>query len=335
MILHRCKIAATGTSCAASWRSPGRAVCRARRERSASITRPCSAASTRSRPGSACACSTARRAATCLTTAGEHMLAERRAGRGRDPGARAPSARRRRAPCRQLARHHHGHAGARAARAASAGISGGLPGDRAGARHRQRLLRSVQARGGRGAAPQPASGGRHGRTQARRDRGRAVRRSRLPGGARPPGERGGACGTCPDHGRCQPRPSARDPVAGERTPRPARACCAATAGSASSPRRAPGLGSPRCRASSATGRPSSCACCPRSQRSPASSGSLTHPDLRRTARVRAFMETLARGLRGERSLLEGTAARVGPRVRLRSDRFGAAASRPARQRPPV
>jgi DNA-binding transcriptional LysR family regulator len=30
---------------------------------------------------------------------------------------------------------------------------------------------------------------------------------------------------------------------------------------------------------------------------------LTHPDLRRTARVRAFMETLARGLRRER--LEG------------------------------
>jgi DNA-binding transcriptional LysR family regulator len=31
---------------------------------------------------------------------------------------------------------------------------------------------------------------------------------------------------------------------------------------------------------------------------------LTHPDLRRTARVRAFMETLARGLRRERALLE-------------------------------
>ena len=32
---------------------------------------------------------------------------------------------------------------------------------------------------------------------------------------------------------------------------------------------------------------------------------LTHPDLRRTARVRAFMETLARGLRRDRALLEG------------------------------
>ena len=35
---------------------------------------------------------------------------------------------------------------------------------------------------------------------------------------------------------------------------------------------------------------------------------LTHPDLRRTARVRALMETLARGLRRERALLEGAAA---------------------------
>jgi DNA-binding transcriptional LysR family regulator len=34
---------------------------------------------------------------------------------------------------------------------------------------------------------------------------------------------------------------------------------------------------------------------------------LTHPDLRRTARVRAFMETLARGLRRERARLEGRA----------------------------
>jgi DNA-binding transcriptional LysR family regulator len=34
---------------------------------------------------------------------------------------------------------------------------------------------------------------------------------------------------------------------------------------------------------------------------------LTHPDLRRTARVRAFMEMLARGLRRERALLEGRA----------------------------
>jgi DNA-binding transcriptional LysR family regulator len=34
---------------------------------------------------------------------------------------------------------------------------------------------------------------------------------------------------------------------------------------------------------------------------------VTHPDLRRTARVRAFMEMLARGLRRERSLLEGAA----------------------------
>jgi DNA-binding transcriptional LysR family regulator len=34
---------------------------------------------------------------------------------------------------------------------------------------------------------------------------------------------------------------------------------------------------------------------------------LTHPDLRRTARVRAFMETLARGIRRERALLEGDA----------------------------
>jgi DNA-binding transcriptional LysR family regulator len=34
---------------------------------------------------------------------------------------------------------------------------------------------------------------------------------------------------------------------------------------------------------------------------------LTHPDLRRTARVRAFMEMLARGLRRERDLLEGHA----------------------------
>ena len=32
---------------------------------------------------------------------------------------------------------------------------------------------------------------------------------------------------------------------------------------------------------------------------------LTHPDLRRTARVRAFMETVARGLRRQRPLLEG------------------------------
>jgi DNA-binding transcriptional LysR family regulator len=32
---------------------------------------------------------------------------------------------------------------------------------------------------------------------------------------------------------------------------------------------------------------------------------VTHPDLRRTARVRAFMETLARGIRRERALLEG------------------------------
>lgn len=35
---------------------------------------------------------------------------------------------------------------------------------------------------------------------------------------------------------------------------------------------------------------------------------LTHPDLRRTARVRAFIETLARGIRRERALLEGVAA---------------------------
>jgi DNA-binding transcriptional LysR family regulator len=34
---------------------------------------------------------------------------------------------------------------------------------------------------------------------------------------------------------------------------------------------------------------------------------LTHPDLRRTARVRAFMDTLARGLRRERARLEGHA----------------------------
>ena len=34
---------------------------------------------------------------------------------------------------------------------------------------------------------------------------------------------------------------------------------------------------------------------------------LTHPDLRRTARVRAFLETLARGIRRERALLEGAA----------------------------
>jgi DNA-binding transcriptional LysR family regulator len=34
---------------------------------------------------------------------------------------------------------------------------------------------------------------------------------------------------------------------------------------------------------------------------------LTHPDLRRTARMRAFMETLARGIRRERDLLEGRA----------------------------
>jgi DNA-binding transcriptional LysR family regulator len=41
---------------------------------------------------------------------------------------------------------------------------------------------------------------------------------------------------------------------------------------------------------------------------PALAGELwlvTHPDLRRTARVRAFMDTLARGLRRERALLEG------------------------------
>jgi DNA-binding transcriptional LysR family regulator len=41
---------------------------------------------------------------------------------------------------------------------------------------------------------------------------------------------------------------------------------------------------------------------------PALAGELwlvTHPDLRRTARVRAFMEMLARGLRRERALLEG------------------------------
>lgn len=35
---------------------------------------------------------------------------------------------------------------------------------------------------------------------------------------------------------------------------------------------------------------------------------LTHSDLRRTARVRAFMETIARGIRRERALLEGEAA---------------------------
>jgi hypothetical protein len=34
---------------------------------------------------------------------------------------------------------------------------------------------------------------------------------------------------------------------------------------------------------------------------------LTHPDLRRTARVRAFMDTLAQSLRRERHLLEGRA----------------------------
>jgi DNA-binding transcriptional LysR family regulator len=34
---------------------------------------------------------------------------------------------------------------------------------------------------------------------------------------------------------------------------------------------------------------------------------LTHPDLRRTARVRAFMDALAQGLRRERPLLEGRA----------------------------
>jgi hypothetical protein len=34
---------------------------------------------------------------------------------------------------------------------------------------------------------------------------------------------------------------------------------------------------------------------------------LTHADLRRMARVRAFMETLARSLRRERALLEGRA----------------------------
>lgn len=35
---------------------------------------------------------------------------------------------------------------------------------------------------------------------------------------------------------------------------------------------------------------------------------VTQPDLRRTARVRAFMETLARGLRRERALLEAALA---------------------------
>jgi DNA-binding transcriptional LysR family regulator len=43
---------------------------------------------------------------------------------------------------------------------------------------------------------------------------------------------------------------------------------------------------------------------------PALAGELwlvTHPDLQRTARVRAFMETLARGLRRERALFEGHA----------------------------
>jgi hypothetical protein len=35
---------------------------------------------------------------------------------------------------------------------------------------------------------------------------------------------------------------------------------------------------------------------------------VTEPDLRRTARVRAFMETLARGLRRDRPLLEGAPA---------------------------
>ena len=35
---------------------------------------------------------------------------------------------------------------------------------------------------------------------------------------------------------------------------------------------------------------------------------LTHPDLRRTARVRAFMDALARSLRRDRPLLEGRTA---------------------------
>ena len=35
---------------------------------------------------------------------------------------------------------------------------------------------------------------------------------------------------------------------------------------------------------------------------------VTQPDLRRTARVRAFIGTLASGLRRERALLEGAAA---------------------------
>jgi len=42
---------------------------------------------------------------------------------------------------------------------------------------------------------------------------------------------------------------------------------------------------------------------------------LTHPDLRRTARVRAFMDALARGLRRERPLLEGRAGQDEPPIR--------------------
>lgn len=49
---------------------------------------------------------------------------------------------------------------------------------------------------------------------------------------------------------------------------------------------------------------------------------LTHPDLRRTARVRAFIETIARGLRRERAALEGDAAALGSR------RAGITGSRP-------
>ena len=142
---------------------------------------------------------------------------ERRARRGRDPRARAPSARPRRAAFRRAPRDHHGHAHAWAARATSLGH---LPATRW--------------------------------LTERTPPGAAVLAQSARGGPCRPRARGVPCflaDPAPELVRVlPPEPT----LAGELW-------------------------------------------------------LLTHPDLRRTARVRAFMETLARGLRRERARLEGRA----------------------------
>src|ERR687891_2040461 len=94
------------------------------------------------------------------------------------------------------------------------------------------------------------------------------------------------------------------PAGSPATRRKAQRRCAATAGSASAPRRAGlRLAALPCFLGDRT--PELVRELPPESSLAGELWLVTHPDLRRTARVRAFMETLARGLRRERALLEG------------------------------